>query len=298
MSDLQVQIQYGKLFINGKLIDIGGFAVMHEVSRGANGIVIIGKDEYLNRTVAVKIWLKLRHKDKRDKISQGIAEARKAYAAAGHQVVNIFNAGVSGGHFFIVMEYFDGPSLRTWLARTPPPSFLWCWNLAEGVLSCAKQHSVAGIFHGDLHLGNILVRESGDGYFSEGGDFKIIDFGTSLFSNRGFSMRRHNKLLLELIDTLLSPFKFLQLMSKSPEMNEVWATGTDDPNFVSSLLDYVTMVREGLGEYGYFRRWTSQDGQTFQHDIFDPAIFRNRLPNFERQYGLKPNPLYLEDRED
>lgn len=55
------------------------------------------------------------------------------------------------------------------------------------------------------------------------------------------------------------------------------------------------MVREGLGEYGYFHRQTPQDGPTFEHEVFDPRIFRDHLPNFERQYSLRPNPLYLED---
>ena len=55
--------------------------IQEELSRGANGIVFLAHDNILDRKVGVKIWIKLRQMDRRDKTFQGSNEAGKSLEA-------------------------------------------------------------------------------------------------------------------------------------------------------------------------------------------------------------------------
>ena len=73
------------------------------------------------RDVAVKIWMKLRERDRRDKFQKGIPEARKPADADNSDVaVRIHEAGDIGCLFYTTMEYFDGITVREWLVPISP----------------------------------------------------------------------------------------------------------------------------------------------------------------------------------
>jgi tRNA A-37 threonylcarbamoyl transferase component Bud32 len=74
-------------------------------------------------------------------------------------------------------------------------------DILDEVIALAQD----GINHGDLHTSSILVQVPDDK--KPYADFRIIDFGTSLFAaKQDFSIQRHWATFTETMDRLLYPF--------------------------------------------------------------------------------------------
>lgn len=249
-----MEIIDGQVFNGTTKLYFGDYFIVREISRGANGIVYEASDDLLNRKIAIKVWTKLRANDRRDKIEQGILEARKAYGAKREYVVEIFHAGITQNHFFIVMEYVNGIPLRNFLQKefSPLPRRLQFARLFLD--TCTELHK-GHIFHGDLHANNLLLvhppeldyyGNPSNGILLHGNaNFKIIDFGTSHFSSSSFSKRRHFELIISLINELAYPFSAAEIYGYAyPEGNswkkiEIW------------LRQFLEYIRGSLIELGY-----------------------------------------------
>lgn len=134
-----IKIKDSQLIIDDKIWEKDNLIFLEEISRGANGIVFLAEDPFLERKVAFKIWNKIRSSDIRDKYKQGLFESRKAWAAkkltiSWHDpkldnqnfipddsdilsirniVGDIYYAGNAYGYFYTVMEYIEGFTLKS-----------------------------------------------------------------------------------------------------------------------------------------------------------------------------------------
>src|SRR3712207_4457005 len=90
----------GSIFYCGKTIKVPNIKIETLIGTGANGFVFRGLNPYLHRTVAVKIWAKIKDMDERDKITQGTLEIQKAAMANSQNVVGIYDAGLANGYFY------------------------------------------------------------------------------------------------------------------------------------------------------------------------------------------------------
>ena len=142
---LMIKIEDSQLMIDNKLWQKDNLIFIEEISRGANGIVFLAEDPFLERKVAFKIWNKIRPSDIRDKYKQGLLEARKALHAKNltiswhdpklddpyfisdesdilsidNIVGDIYYAGNAYGYFYTVMEYIEGLTLKNILESEP-----------------------------------------------------------------------------------------------------------------------------------------------------------------------------------
>lgn len=206
--DISVNMD-GTLTLAEKAVRIPNIHIKQEIGRGANALVFLGENQFLERKVAVKIWMLHPGKyDRRDKFRQGIYEARKVASLEHPNIIKVFDAGDINGLFYMTMEFYEGVTLNKWMAskyRTFPARLKLAQCLIHGVVAKAHQE---GILHGDLHLGNILTSVGDPEFWNEfNADLKVIDFGTSYFSERGFSASRHWRVLEASIDHLLHPLK-------------------------------------------------------------------------------------------
>jgi serine/threonine protein kinase len=205
----------GQLTIDGAGFAIPNVRLLAEVGAGANGIVLRGRNEYLNRDVAVKIWLRLRTKDARDKFRQGVEEIRKLDAIHSPNVPRVYDAGAldaEGKYFYAVIELVHGVTCRKWSQSAAPP-LLTRRALAEAIILKDSNFLIRGIVHGDLHHENVLVvpqvdRQPCSVYCP---DFHILDFGTSYFSPGTPSLTRHWGQIENLCKKLLSPLNIRRL---------------------------------------------------------------------------------------
>ncbi|HXM26469.1 MAG TPA: AarF/UbiB family protein [Chthoniobacterales bacterium] len=181
-----------------------------EIGRGANGIVYLCHNELLNRPEALKVWLRLRAADPRNKFHQGMEEVRKAAAAASSFVVPIYGAGqLSAGLFYATMEFVDGIPLQRILEHPSSREPRLRYYLARLFFEALEVTEQAGVLHGDPHSKNIIVsagskRPTEIASLKESRlKLKLVDFGTSRFTAPGRFERRHRAIVIETFDRIL-----------------------------------------------------------------------------------------------
>lgn len=126
---LNVEIAPGLTVRDGVLtirdVPVPRFQLDREMARGANGVVFSAQRLWLKQPCAVKVWLKLRAEDQRDKIRQGLFEAQKVASANPEWAVSVFDADMVEGIFFTSMELVDGETLRALLRSSPTKQQRW-----------------------------------------------------------------------------------------------------------------------------------------------------------------------------
>jgi len=208
---MQIGVEKGAISIDGQAWRLQSFQVRQLIAAGANGCVFKVYNELLARDEALKVWLKLRDKDDRDKLTQGLFEARKSVAFGGHYIVTIYSAGIlEGGLFYTTMEYIDGPSAKEALKTLSVEERL---RLAIAYVNAIYRTSDDGSVHGDPHLGNVLLDPAqvelptGVQKYRKFEPFpshvKLCDFGSSYHMKRGDPNARHWRIVKESLDKIL-----------------------------------------------------------------------------------------------
>jgi serine/threonine protein kinase len=96
-------------------------------------------------------------------------EARGAARLIHPNVVRVYDVAADGDHAFLVMELVDGPDLARVLARRGPLPPVQVAGLgAQAARALAAAHT-AGLVHGDVKPGNLLLADDGT--------LKLTDFG-------------------------------------------------------------------------------------------------------------------------
>jgi serine/threonine protein kinase len=144
------------------------YRVTERIGSGGMADVYKAVDETLGRTVAVKI-LHERYADDPDFVQRFRHEASAAANLSHPGIVNIYDYGVEGGTYYIVMELVRGTDLKTVVRQQGALDPL---KVAEyGAQACAAL-SVAhgyGIIHRDIKPQNIVLTPDGA--------IKVMDFG-------------------------------------------------------------------------------------------------------------------------
>jgi eukaryotic-like serine/threonine-protein kinase len=148
----------------------GRYRLTDRIAAGGMGEVWRGRDELLNRAVAVKLLPTVRAGDEAF-LARFRAEARYAASLSHPGIARVYDYGESSefGGAYLVMELVDGEPLSAILARAgrlSPDATLDIVSQAARALDAAHQ---AGIVHRDIKPGNLIV--------AAGGTTKITDFG-------------------------------------------------------------------------------------------------------------------------
>jgi serine/threonine-protein kinase len=154
-------------FVSGPRVELPGFELLRILGRGGMGEVWLARQQSLARTVAVKLLPPRLAKDP-EFVTRFEKEATALAALSHPNIIQIIDRGVAGEHYYFVMEYVEGRSLRDVMGsgRLPPQQGL---RLLSQVAHAIESAHDKGIIHRDLKPENILV----DGR----GHVKVADFG-------------------------------------------------------------------------------------------------------------------------
>ncbi|MEJ2859514.1 serine/threonine-protein kinase [Actinomycetospora flava] len=152
----------------------GRYRVGECIGAGAMGVVFTAWDRRLRRTVAIK---QLAARGYRDATEERVARARamregRIAARVVHpRAIAVFDVVVDDAGPWLVMEYLPSRSLAAVLAAQGPlePAQA-AWIGAQVAEALGAVHE-AGIVHGDIKPGNVLITDEGVA--------KITDFGVS-----------------------------------------------------------------------------------------------------------------------
>lgn len=217
-----------RLFIGGE--PLPDYILEGEIGSGANGTVYRVRNEHIDRTEALKVWQTNRPHDQRDKVAQGIAEARKLSEARSGWVVPLYAVRLFGGHCIATMEYVDGVNLRDWLAKGQNLPRRYFAGLSY--VRMMRELHFSGICHGDPHWKNVMV--------SEPVNLRLLDFGTSLFSPEIDLRSRHWKVVEETFEKIVGGFPSYDNVSNS--LQEAFPDFRTEP----LLLGYMDDVLDGV----------------------------------------------------
>ncbi|MEW5951247.1 MAG: CHASE2 domain-containing protein [Elusimicrobia bacterium] len=151
---------------------LGRYEITKELGKGAMGIVYLGKDPKINRTVAIKTMRFEEGMDEKEMKTLKERFFREAQAAGNlshPNIVKIFDAGEDQDIAYMAMELLKGEDLKKYASPQsllPKEKVLEYMKLAADALDYAHKN---GVIHRDIKPANIMLLEDGT--------LRVTDFG-------------------------------------------------------------------------------------------------------------------------
>ena len=151
---------------------LGKYEIKRTLGKGAMGVVYEGWDPIIARRVAIKT---VRVPDTQDdpETEEALARFRREAQAAGRlthpNIVGVFDYGEVGEIAYIVMEYVDGPSVKSLVDKQERFAIADTMRIMTDLLNGLQFSHARGVVHRDIKPANIMLTSDGQG--------KIADFG-------------------------------------------------------------------------------------------------------------------------
>ena len=178
--------------LEGKLLG-NRYEIIEKVGNGGMATVYKATDKILKRYVAVKI---LRDEFTTDEefIRRFEAEAQSAARLTNANIVSIYDVGVDGNLYYIVMELIQGKTLKEIIIKERGPlPWKWSVKVAIQIASALEVAHRNNIVHRDIKPHNIIITEDGVAKVTDFGIAKAVSnstitaFGTTIGSVHYFS---------------------------------------------------------------------------------------------------------------
>ena len=146
---------------------LGSYEIISPLGAGGMGEVYRARDTKLNRDVALKFLPEVLACD-RDRMARFHREAQVLASLNHPNILTVHDAGEFEGRQYLVTEFVDGGTLKTW-AKQEKRTWRQTAELLTGVADGLATAHAAGILHRDIKPANILVAKNGYA--------KLADFG-------------------------------------------------------------------------------------------------------------------------
>ncbi|HEX9064858.1 MAG TPA: protein kinase, partial [Streptosporangiaceae bacterium] len=160
----------------GKLV-AGRYRLLTQLGRGAMGVVWHGRDELLDRDVAVKqivLGPAASDDDARQSHQRTIREARTAARLSHPGVVTIYDVADQDGMPWIVMELVRARPLEQVITEDGPLTPPLAAQLGLGLLDALACAHAAGVLHRDVKPSNVLITPEGKAVLTDFGIAAIL----------------------------------------------------------------------------------------------------------------------------
>ena len=144
------------------------YEILGKVGAGGMSDVYKAKDLTLGRFVAIKV-LKAEFSEDINFVTKFRSEAQAAAGLEHPNIVNIYDVGSENGLHYIVMEYVEGITLKTYIEKKGQLTFKETVSIAIQVARGIEAAHNKGIIHRDIKPQNIII--------STEGKVKVTDFG-------------------------------------------------------------------------------------------------------------------------
>ncbi|MCL6415537.1 serine/threonine protein kinase [Aestuariirhabdus sp. Z084] len=163
---------------SGSTPHLGRYEVIREIGRGAMGVVYLGRDPRIARTVAIKTLTYDQFESSRIKEmkSRFFREAEAAGRLNHPNIVTVFDMGEEQSLAFIAMDFAKGSPLNR---HCKPGTLLpvsTVYRIVEEVASALSYAHQQKIVHRDIKPGNIM-------FDADSGEVKVTDFGIARISD-------------------------------------------------------------------------------------------------------------------
>ncbi|MBQ3415742.1 MAG: Stk1 family PASTA domain-containing Ser/Thr kinase [Clostridia bacterium] len=178
--------------LEGKMLG-NRYEMLEKIGNGGMATVYKAMDKILKRYVAVKI-LRDEYTTDQEFIRRFEAEAQSAARLTHPNIVSIYDVGVEGNLYYIVMELIQGKTLKEIIVEEQGPlPWKWSVNIAIQIASALEMAHRNNIIHRDIKPHNIIITEDGIAKVTDFGIAKAVSnstitaFGTTIGSVHYFS---------------------------------------------------------------------------------------------------------------
>jgi serine/threonine-protein kinase len=151
---------------------LGRYEIERELGRGAMGVVYLGKDPKIARTVAIKTlsYDQFEAAQLRELKDRFFREAEAAGRLNHPAIVTVYDVGEEADLAFIAMDYAHGKPLSAFSTPKKRLPLATVLNLVAQTADALEYAHGKKIIHRDIKPGNLI-------YNPANGDLKITDFG-------------------------------------------------------------------------------------------------------------------------
>ena len=150
------------------------YQILRLIGEGGMANVYLANDTVLNRKVAIKI-LRGELASNEDFLKRFQREALSASSLHHKNIVDIYDVGEDNGHYYIVMEYIEGKTLKKLIKERGALTITEVVDIMQQLTDgLSKAHSSL-IVHRDIKPENIIIQKDGT--------VKITDFGLAVAIN-------------------------------------------------------------------------------------------------------------------
>ena len=146
----------------------GRYQLISVVGGGGMAQVYKSRDNILGRIVAIKV-LREQYSTDAQFVARFRREAQAAANLAHPNIVNVYDVGQDGDTHYIVMEYINGESLKSYINRSSPLPIGKAVSVAAQILAGLEYAHRSGLIHRDIKPQNVLITPDGA--------VKVTDFG-------------------------------------------------------------------------------------------------------------------------
>jgi serine/threonine-protein kinase len=155
-----------------KTVKIGDYVVTGKIGQGGIAEIFRGRQESLDRDVAIKILNSKLTKD--SDIVRRFQRESLVIAKLNHpNIVHIIDKGTAGDRYYFVMEYVDGTSLKEVIESEaiPPHTKL---DMIVQVCKALDYAHKNGVIHRDIKPTNVLIDRQGNAQVADFGIAQIV----------------------------------------------------------------------------------------------------------------------------
>ena len=155
------QVQSGLLLGNR-------YEILSHIGSGSIADVYKGKDQKLNRFIAIKV-LKSDYSTDETSTKKFLSEAKAVAGLMHPNVVNVYDVNQDRGLYYMVMEWVEGITLKYYIQRKGRLSFKETISISIQMVNGIQAAHDKNIIHRDIKPQNVLI--------SKDGKVKVTDFG-------------------------------------------------------------------------------------------------------------------------
>ncbi|WP_052807279.1 protein kinase domain-containing protein [Risungbinella massiliensis] len=160
--------------MKGKILG-GRYLIKRPLGQGAMAVVYEAEDSHLQRSVAVKV-MRPEFATNEHLLNRFIIEAQATAKLSHENIVQLFNMGMDGGYYYLVIEHVKGKTLKQHIADLGALTAEESIEIAIQMCDALIHAHDNGILHRDIKPQNIL--------WYDYGKVKVADFGLARFSSQ------------------------------------------------------------------------------------------------------------------
>jgi serine/threonine-protein kinase len=157
-----------------KKFQIPGYQMLQRLGKGSMGLVFKARQLSVDRLVAIKILLDPLAQNK-EFIKRFEREAMIAAKLSHNNVVNAIDAGQIDGHYYFVMEYVEGPTIKDYLDQNKTFEEREALRIVLAIAEALKHAVGRGLIHRDIKPENVILTTQGDVKLADLGLARLTD---------------------------------------------------------------------------------------------------------------------------